>query len=133
MNPFYPAVAERADYRCEYCHAPEDVFNFAFEVEHILPASRGGSHTLANLALSCRACNSYKSAFEVGHDSDTQALIALFHPRQEIWEEHFQVNLLTAAIEGRTATGRATIMRLQMNLPRQCAARLRWIQFGLFP
>lgn len=34
---------------------------------------------------------------------------------------------------GLTAVGRATIERLRMNLPRQQAARLRWIQFGLFP
>ena len=42
MNPLYPVVAERAVYRCEYCHAPEVVFNFPFEVEHTLPQARGG-------------------------------------------------------------------------------------------
>ncbi len=39
MNPLYPFVAERAERRCEYCRAPEEVFNFAFEVEHLLPQS----------------------------------------------------------------------------------------------
>lgn len=33
MNPQYAAVAERALHRCEYCHAPEVIFNFAFEDE----------------------------------------------------------------------------------------------------
>lgn len=42
MNAHYPEVALRADHRCEYCHAPEAVFHFAFEVEHIAPDSRGG-------------------------------------------------------------------------------------------
>ncbi|XWK90165.1 MAG: hypothetical protein U7127_08970 [Phormidium sp.] len=28
MNPFYTLVADRATHRCEYCHAPELVFNF---------------------------------------------------------------------------------------------------------
>ncbi|MDD1414047.1 hypothetical protein MEN41_05055 [Dolichospermum sp. ST_con] len=37
MNPFYHLVADRAFHRCEYCHAPELVFNFPFEVEHIIP------------------------------------------------------------------------------------------------
>lgn len=131
MNPFYPAVAERANYRCEYCHAPEEAFNFAFEVEHILPTARGGPNTLDNLALSCRACNSYKSTFEVGHDNETQAQSPLFHPRQDAWEENFQLHRESGELLGLTAKGRATIQRLQMNLPRQQAARLRWMQFGL--
>jgi hypothetical protein len=37
MNPFYTLVADRAAHQCEYCHAPELVFNFPFEVEHIIP------------------------------------------------------------------------------------------------
>jgi hypothetical protein len=133
MNPFYPAVAERADYRCEYCHAPEEAFNFPFEVEHIVPTSRGGSDDLNNLALSCRACNAYKAAFEVGRDSETQMQTPLFHPRRDVWAEHFQVNPESTEIVGVTATGRATLLRLQTNHPRQRAARLRWMQFGLFP
>lgn len=40
MNPYYGAIAERANHRCEYCHAPELVFNFPFEVEHIIPICR---------------------------------------------------------------------------------------------
>lgn len=41
MNPYYTLVADRAAHRCEYCRAPEIVFNFPFEVEHILPLYRG--------------------------------------------------------------------------------------------
>jgi hypothetical protein len=133
MNPLYASVAERANYRCEYCRAPEEAFNFPFEVEHILPVSRGGSDNSDNLALACRACNTFKSAFETGLDTETQVQTSLFHPRRNSWEEHFQVESRTAEIVGLTATGRATVLRLQMNLPRQCTARLRWIQFGLFP
>jgi hypothetical protein len=51
VNPRYPPVAERAAYRCEHCHAPEIVFNFPFEVEHIVPQARGGSDHDSNLAL----------------------------------------------------------------------------------
>jgi molybdenum cofactor biosynthesis enzyme MoaA len=28
MNPYYNLVADRANHRCEYCHAPELIFNF---------------------------------------------------------------------------------------------------------
>lgn len=68
MNTLYSVVAERAVYRCEYCHAPEAVFNFPFEAEHILPQARGGSDDLDNLVLACHACNLFKSDFETGRD-----------------------------------------------------------------
>jgi hypothetical protein len=32
MNPLYFLVAERAHHRCEYCHAPESIFNAVLEV-----------------------------------------------------------------------------------------------------
>jgi hypothetical protein len=51
VNPLYPVVAERVVYRCKYCHAPEAVFNFPFEVEHIFPQAHGDSDDLENLAL----------------------------------------------------------------------------------
>jgi 5-methylcytosine-specific restriction endonuclease McrA len=133
VNARYPAIAERAVYRCEYCHAPESVFNFPFEVEHILPQSHGGPDSLNNLALSCHACNLFKSDFETGPDEATHAEVALFHPRHDTWEQHFIVDTSQATIQGQTSTGRATVERLQMNRPRQLAARRRWIQFGVFP
>jgi len=42
MNPHYPLVAERAGHRCEYCHAPETIFNVPFEVEHFIPLAKEG-------------------------------------------------------------------------------------------
>ena len=57
MNPFYLVIAGRANHRCEYCQAPELIFNFPFEVEHIIPLSRQGSNGNDNLALACRSCN----------------------------------------------------------------------------
>jgi hypothetical protein len=37
VNPNYPLVAERAGHRCEYCHAPEAIFNVPFKVDYIVP------------------------------------------------------------------------------------------------
>jgi hypothetical protein len=48
MNPHYPQAALRAGHRCEYCQAPEAVFNLPLEVEHIVPVVRGGEDTAAN-------------------------------------------------------------------------------------
>jgi hypothetical protein len=133
VNPWYPAVAARAFQRCEYCHAPEVVFNFAFEVEHIQPQSQGGQDTDDNLALACSACNLFKSDAVVGRDEETQSFVPLFHPRTDRWEEHFRVDETTAEIVGLTPVGRATVGRLQMNRSRQVAARRQWIRLGIFP
>ncbi len=51
MNPNYAFVAKRAGHICEYCHAPEAVFNLRFEVEHIKPLSRGGNNSEENRFL----------------------------------------------------------------------------------
>jgi hypothetical protein len=133
VNPLYPPVAVRAQKRCEYCHAPEEVFNFAFEVEHLTPQSRGGPDDLDNLALSCNACNRFKSDFTTAFDPGTQQNVALFNPRTDQWAEHFKIVLETMEMIGLSATGRATILRLQMNRPQHVAARFRWLQLGLFP
>jgi hypothetical protein len=133
MNPHYAAVAERAGHRCEYCHAPESIFNLPFEVEHIIPSSRDGPDEEANLALACRACNLYKGGHLTGLDERTQTSASLFHPRQDEWETHFRVNIETGVIEGLTASGRATLARLQMNAPGQLLARILWMRLGLFP
>ena len=133
MNPLYAAVAERAHGRCEYCNAPEEVFNFAFEVEHIRPVSSGGGHEPENLALACHSCNRYKSDYTHSIDEATNQVVPLFNPRRDVWTEHFRVEKLTAEIAGISATGRVTVARLQMNRPRHVIARLRWMQFGVFP
>jgi hypothetical protein len=92
MNPRYPLVAERAAHRCEYCHAPEAIFNFPFEVEHIIPPLHGGDDDETKWALACCACDLFKSNFLDGIDPETQTVVRLFHPRQDRWEEHFRVD-----------------------------------------
>jgi len=133
MNAHYAMVAGRAGHRCEYCRAPEVLFNFPFEVEHVVPASRGRSNEESNLALACRACNIFKADALTGYDPDSNSEVTLFHPRRDLWEEHFLVEADDGVIEGVTASGRATVARLRMNSELQIAARSAWIQLGLFP
>ncbi len=133
MNPRYPAVADRAGYRCEYCRAPQAAFNFRFEIEHIRPQAAGGSDESDNLALACRSCNIYKSAHSSGFDEATRAEARLFNPRGDAWGDHFEVVAQTGSIRGRTDIGRATVMRLRMNSRAQLTARLQWTRLGLFP
>lgn len=133
MNPRYARVALRARHRCEYCHAPEVVFNFSFEVEHIVPIAREGTDTEANWALACRSCNLRKAAHVSGIDPASQAVVRFFHPRQDRWEDHFRADPESGETEGLTMIGRATVARLEMNGEGQIAARRRWIRLGLFP
>jgi len=134
MNPHYPLVAERAGHRCEYCHAPEAVFNMPFEVEHIIALAKEGLDEASNWALACRSCNLNKSDHLDGLDPITQQRTRLFHPRQDQWTDHFAVDqVFPFNLEGQTPIGRATIAQLRMNSRLQLAARAQWIELQLFP
>ncbi len=133
MNPRHAQVALRAGHQCEYCHAPEAIFNFPFEVEHIAPLSQEGTGDETNLALSCRSCNLRKAVHISGFDPQSQTTVRLFHPRQDNWNEHVQVDEGSAQIIGLTASGRATAVRLDMNSQSQRLARRQWMWLGLFP
>jgi hypothetical protein len=133
VNPHYLSVAQRANHRCEYCHAPEAIFNFAFEVEHILPSTQQGPDDISNLALACRACNVYKSDRLTVLDSVTQTQVALFHPRADRWDDHFFVDEELGLVQGKRPTARATIQCLRINDPPQVEARRQWMRLGLYP
>lgn len=131
MNPHYPLVSARARHVCEYCRAPEIVFNLPFEVEHIRPLARGGESGDENLALSCRSCNLYKADFVEAVDELRQQEVSLFNPRRDAWGEHFSIVEESGEILGLTACGRATVSRLRMNGEPQVAARRQWLRLGL--
>jgi 5-methylcytosine-specific restriction endonuclease McrA len=133
MNPLYPVVAARAGHRCEYCRAPEGIFNLRFEVEHIFPTSREGLDEVSNCALACRSCNLHKSNQVEGLDELTDEIVRLFHPRNHRWEEHFRVDMESGTIVGLTEIGRVTIVSLQLNRPNQLTARRQWMRLALYP
>ncbi|MGF1576501.1 MAG: HNH endonuclease [Cyanophyceae cyanobacterium] len=126
-------TAQRANHRCEYCQAPEVVFNFPFEVEHIIPLSRQGSNNEANLALACRSCNLRKSNRISGVTAGSNTDVRFFHPRSDRWDDHFQPHIDSGEIVGKTQIGTITVEYLEMNSSAQVAARQLWIRLGLFP
>ena len=130
MNPHYPLVSARARHICEYCHAPEAIFNLPFEVEHITPQASGGESSPDNLALSCRSCNLYKSDAVAAFDEQSQSTVRLFHPRRDDWREHFTIDVETSEVQGLSDIGRATILRLRINSAAQVAARMQWFKLG---
>jgi len=57
----------------------------------------------------------------------------LFNPRIQRWSQHFEWQQHGLILQGRTPTGRATVERLRMNLPRIVEARAIWVQVGIHP
>jgi len=74
-----------------------------------------GTDDLSNLAWSCLFCNNIKLVSISALDPATGQTFPLFHPRQNIWEEHIEWNEDTTQMIGKTNIGRATIVRLQLN------------------
>jgi hypothetical protein len=131
-------VRERANYRCEYCHSPEEVSAARFEIDHIQPRSKGGLDTLDNLALACQRCNAYRYNFTEGVDPESQLFEELFNPRLDAWHEHFIWEVGGLKIKGITAKGRATCARLDLNDENHnngaiAKARRLWIKGGWHP
>ena len=82
-------VTERAGGLCEYCHTAQAIV-IEMEIDHIVPEVAGVVTEAGNLCLACISCNTFKQDYQTGIDSQTDAEVPLFHPRQQQWHEHFQ-------------------------------------------
>jgi HNH endonuclease len=111
-------VAERAKGYCEYCVCSDCFSPQPFSIDHIFPKVRGGKTVLENLALICQGCNNHKYDKVEGLDAESKEMTSLYHPRQQVWSEHFTWNDDYQKMIGLTATGRATIEALKLNLDR---------------
>ena len=105
----------RAQGRCEYCQSPEDFSLDTFTVDHIQPVADAGSNELDNLAFACHNCNNRKQDDTAVLDAQTGEQVPLYHPRNDVWSDHFVWSEDTLSILPLTATGRVTIIRLQLN------------------
>ena len=115
------SVWERAQAKCAYCRMPQHLDRLTFEVEHILPVKHGGAAALENLALACFFCNRYKGPNLAGIDSESGQVVTLFHPRREVWSEHFVWS--EGTLKGLTPHARATIAVLRINDAARVALR----------
>lgn len=88
----------------------------------------GGSDDPDNLALACHRCNLHKGPNLTGVDPFTGQLVALFHPRRDLWSEHFAFE--GSRIHGITAAGRATVHVLGMNDARRLKVRDEILKCG---
>lgn len=110
---------------------PQQYDLLTFQVDHIIARKHHGTDELENLALACYACNNHKGPNIAGLDSEAGAVVRLFHPRQDLWRDHFRWQ--DAVLVGRTSIGRVTIDVLAINLPHRLRLRQMLILEGVFP
>ncbi|MCC6463592.1 MAG: HNH endonuclease [Saprospiraceae bacterium] len=118
-------VRDRARDCCEYCCAQAVFSHDPFSVEHITPLAKGGTNEAENLAWSCLGCNNFKFTATTGYDLLTGQIVPLFNPRMDHWADHFRWSVDFSTIIGLTPSGRATVLRLQLN--RQGLVNLRMV------
>jgi hypothetical protein len=82
-------VIARAAGQCEYCRFPEGASFLPFEIDHIIAQKHRGSSLESNLAWACYYCNSYKGPNIAGWIAKTEEVVRLFHPRKDLWNDHF--------------------------------------------
>jgi 5-methylcytosine-specific restriction endonuclease McrA len=60
VPPTRTAIMLRDAYTCQYCDASPG--RHELTVDHVIPRSRGGSHSWENLATACQTCNHRKGS-----------------------------------------------------------------------
>jgi hypothetical protein len=103
------------------------------QIDHVIPRAKGGSDTDDNLCLACELCNQYKWTKTEGLDPQNGETVALFHPRQQKWHDHFTWSKDGTEILGLTACGRATRVAFKLNNSIAVTVRRNWVRAGWHP
>jgi hypothetical protein len=121
----------RAGFRGEYCIPHEDDSYSPHQIDHIISRKHGGNSKSGNLAYACLRCNAWKGTDIGSADPRTGRIVRLFHPRRDVWDDHFGMRgPLIAAL---TDVGRATAAVLKLNLEKRVAERQLLIEVGRYP
>lgn len=118
---------------CEYCQTQQRLTGMPLVIDHIIPRSMGGRSDRPNLAASCYRCNEFKGVRTMAIDPLTGEQVALFHPRQQTWIEHFAWTEAGILIAGLTVTGRATVDALKLNNEYVVESRKIWVAENWHP
>lgn len=120
----------RAGDRYEYCRIPQAATSLPHTIDHIRARKHRGADNVVNLCWSCAPCNAAKGSNVAGHDPATDALVPLFNPRSDIWDDHFAWR--GARLTGQTPVGRATIDVLRVNDANRVSLRRMLMRVGVF-
>jgi hypothetical protein len=126
-------VFDRANGCCEYCRQNSADSPFPYHVEHIIAEKHRGTTELDNLCLSCPDCNAYKGTDIGSLDPVTNILTPLFNPRTQRWNEHFQIDNLSAGLQPLTPEARVTVELLRLNSHEQIETRLLLLELNQYP
>ncbi len=72
------AVFARDNHRCQYCNRAAE------NIDHVVPRSRGGTHSWDNVVASCRACNARKED-RLLSESDLRLVRPPREPHAHLW------------------------------------------------
>jgi len=125
------AVVRRADNLCEYCGLSQAGQEATVHIDHVVPRAAGGETIADNLALACVSCSLRKAAKQSGIDPETGTEVPLFNPRLQAWAEQFRWE--GERIIALNASGRATIIALELNRPLILAIRREEVSRGRHP
>ena len=125
-------VRERARECCEYCRTAEGTRSVSFPIDHVIAEKHGGQTMSQNLCLSCYWCNTYKGSDITSVDwASGGQIVPLYNPRQQNWEDHFQLH--KTLIQPLTGTGRVTVALLRLNADARIEERELLISIGEYP
>ncbi len=124
-------IAQRANFRCEYCLIHQDDTPFTHSIDHIIALKHGGATIAENTALACIDCNRHKGSDLTAIDPISNQIVRVFDPRNQQWHDHFYLD--GATILGMSATGRATVIMLRLNDPMRVLERSFLIEVGRYP
>jgi len=72
------AVFARDGHRCQYCGSTAE------NIDHVIPRSKGGTHTWDNVVAACRPCNAHKED-RLLHETGLALRRAPMVPRERNW------------------------------------------------
>ena len=72
------SVFARDGHRCQYCGG------VAENIDHVVPRSKGGTHTWENVVAACRPCNNRKQDHFL-HESGLSLQRVPIAPRERLW------------------------------------------------
>ena len=96
----------------------------------IIPTKHRGETNAENLCLACLECNRYKGSDFGSFDPDTGRITTLFNPRQQVWQDHFQLE--GARIIPLSPEARVTVFVLKLNNEIRVRAREALIEAGRY-
>lgn len=124
-------VAERANFKCEYCRISDENTFFAFHIDHIISLKHSGSSSTDNLAYSCQICNLNKGSDIATFINDVPEPIRFYNPRTDNWSDHFMITS-SGFLQALTQIATATVKILNLNHPDSITERSAMIELGVF-